>query len=205
MSEATQYGFYIDTAKCTGCKTCHVSCQDDNDLAKELKWRRVYEFGGHNFSKNGDGTISGGAYAYYASIGCNHCNNPACANICPVDAYSKDEETGLVQHDQEACIGCKLCASACPYDAPQFNTNTGKMTKCDGCIDRVKEGKNTICMDSCPMRAIEFGPIAELRAKYGSNADMAGLPASSVTDPNLIIKVNVNANADATVLNPNEV
>ena len=58
MSDVTQYGFFIDTSKCTGCKTCHVSCQDGNDLDKDLKWRRVYEFGGHNFSRNGDGTIS---------------------------------------------------------------------------------------------------------------------------------------------------
>ena len=61
------------------------------------------------------------------------------------------------------------------------------MTKCDTCYDIREQGENPACVDSCPMRALDFGPIAELRAKYGSNADMEGLPNSSLTKPNLVI------------------
>lgn len=83
------------------------------------------------------------------------------------------------------------------------------MTKCDGCFERVAEGFEPICVGSCPLRALEFGPIAELRAKYGTNADVAPLPSSSLTKPNIVIKPNRHARPtnDTTghLANPKEV
>jgi len=62
------------------------------------------------------------------------------------------------------------------------------MTKCDTCLDLRKNGEEPACVTSCPMRAIEFGPIDELRQKYGTNSDIAELPSSSITKPNIVIK-----------------
>src|SRR3546814_6222972 len=62
------------------------------------------------------------------------------------------------------------------------------MTKCDTCYDLRAQGGNPVCVDSCPMRAIEFGLISELRAKHGTNADAEGLPSSSRTHPNLVVR-----------------
>ncbi|SMY15942.1 Anaerobic dimethyl sulfoxide reductase chain B [Photobacterium aquimaris] len=81
---------------------------------------------------------------------------------------------------------------AYPYGAPQYSKEKGHMTKCDGCFERVAEGLMPICVDSCPLRAIEFGEISELRKKYGTNANCAPLPDSNITHPNLIIKLNPN-------------
>ena len=59
---------------------------------------------------------------------------------------------------------------ACPYGAPQYDEAKGHMTKCDGCYERVAAGKKPICVDSCPLRALDMAPIDELREKYGELA-----------------------------------
>ncbi|VAP45763.1 anaerobic dimethyl sulfoxide reductase subunit B [Klebsiella quasipneumoniae] len=98
---------------------------------------------------------------------------------------------------------------ACPYGAPQYNADKGHMTKCDGCYQRVAEGKKPICVESCPLRALDFGPIAELRAKHGQLAAVAPLPSAHFTQPSIAIKPNRNARpcGDTTgyLANPKEV
>lgn len=205
MTDAVQYGFFIDTTKCTGCKTCHVACKDRSDTPLGVKWRRVYEYGGGNWSPNGDGSFGNGVFAYYASVACNHCSDPVCVKACPTAAMHKRKSDGFVHVDQSICIGCQSCSRACPYDAPQFDSERGVMTKCDGCFDRVAEGKLPSCVESCPLRALEFGPIAELRAKYGDNANIQPLPDSSITAPNIVIKMNRLAQAGGRILNEFEV
>ncbi|SHI03401.1 DMSO/selenate family reductase complex B subunit [Ferrimonas marina] len=201
MTDKTQYGFFVDTTKCTGCKTCHVACKDRKDLAKDVKWRRVYEYGGGSWSENADGTVEQDVYSYYVSISCNHCTNPVCMDDCPTGAIYKRREDGLVVIDGGVCIGCGRCAKKCPYDAPQLDRTRGVMTKCDGCYERIEMGRKPICVESCPLRAMDFGPIDELRSKYGTNADINPLPSSGETQPNLVIKKNRNAQAGGEVLN----
>ncbi len=205
----TQYGFYIDTTRCTGCKTCELSCKDDNDLDIGVNWRRIYEYGGGSWVQNEDGTWNQDVFAYHVSISCNHCDQPACTKACPTGAMHKREQDGLVAVNAEVCVGCRYCEMACPYGAPQFDPEKKLMTKCDGCFDRVEQGLQPICVGSCPLRALEFGPIDELRAKYGDRADIAPLPDSGMTKPNLVIKANRHARptGDTTgrILNVREV
>lgn len=202
-----QYGFYIDSSKCTGCKTCQLSCKDNKDLNVGVNYRRIYEYNGGNWVKEGD-TFRQDVFSYYLSIACNHCDEPACTKVCPSGAMHKRED-GFVIVDEDVCIGCKYCSMACPYGAPQYNEEKGHMTKCDGCYERVAEGLEPICVGSCPLRALEFGPIAELRAKYGSNADVAPLPSSLKTKPNIVIKPNRHArptgDQSGFLVNPKEV
>lgn len=210
MSESVQYGFYLDTQKCSGCKTCHVSCKDRKDLPASVNWRRVYEYTGGDWVENADGTVDQSVYAYYMSIGCNHCSKPACVEACPTAAMHKRTEDGLVHVATDLCIGCQNCARACPYDAPQIDPQRKVMTKCDGCYERLAEGKKPSCVGSCPMRALDFDTMDNLRAKYGEgDGHIAPLPASSVTMPNLIIKANKNgqptSGGTGDVNNPAEV
>ena len=128
----TQYGFYVDTSKCTGCKTCQISCKDDNDLPVGVNWRRVYEYGGGDWLQHEDGTFTNDVFTYYMSISCNHCAQPACTKACPTGAMHKREQDGLVTVDANVCVGCRYCEMACPYGAPQYNPEKKHMTKCDG-------------------------------------------------------------------------
>lgn len=147
-------------------------------------------------------------FAYYLSISCNHCDDPACAKVCPSGAMHKRED-GFVVVNEEVCIGCRYCHMACPYGAPQFDEVKGHMTKCDGCYERVAEGKKPICVESCPLRALDMGPIEELRAKYGTLAEIAPLPSAEYTHPNIVLKLNANSRpvGDTTghLANPEEV
>jgi Fe-S-cluster-containing dehydrogenase component len=121
----------------------------------------------------------------------------------------KRSEDGLVIVDQDVCIGCQHCSNACPYGAPQFNKQKGYMTKCDGCYERVAQGKQPICVESCPLRALEFGEIEKLREKHGVNADVAPLPSSHLTLPNIVIELNKNSkptgDTSGFLANPKEV
>lgn len=190
-----QYGFMIDTAACTGCKTCQLACKDYKDQPADINFRRVYEYVGGNWSAQGEGqnqTWTPDVFAYYTSISCNHCETPACVPVCPTGAMHK-LDNGLVEVDTKLCIGCKSCALACPYGAPQYSEAKGHMTKCNGCNERVENGLKPICVESCPLRALDFGPIEELRAQYGNLAAIAPLPAEHYTKPHLVIKPNRKA------------
>lgn len=187
----TQYGFFIDSSRCTGCKTCELACKDFKDLGPEVSFRRIYEYAGGDWQED-NGVWHQNVFAYYLSISCNHCDDPACTKVCPSGAMHKRED-GFVVVDEDVCIGCRYCHMACPYGAPQYNAEKGHMTKCDGCYSRVAEGKQPICVESCPLRALEFGPIEELRQKHGTLAAVAPLPRAHFTKPNIVIKPNATA------------
>lgn len=195
----TQYGFYFDASKCTGCKTCMVACKDKNNLPVGMNFRRVTEFSGGNWRQDrATGAWHQDAFAYYLSISCNECSDPECVKVCPTKAHFKRAEDGLVLIDPKKCIGCGACLAACPYGAPQLDREARKMRKCDTCLDRREKGLNPVCVDACPQRALDFGPIDELRKKYGDCAAIAPLPDASVTKPNLVIHPTKSAKKPGT-------
>ncbi|QIM63070.1 dimethylsulfoxide reductase, chain B [Pasteurellaceae bacterium Orientalotternb1] len=202
-----QYGFYIDSQRCTGCKTCELACKDYKDLTPDVSFRRIYEYCGGTWKQEGEAWTQD-VFSYYLSISCNHCDNPACASVCPSGAMHKRED-GFVVVNQDVCIGCKYCSMACPYGAPQFDDRKGRMTKCDGCFERVEEGKKPMCVESCPLRALDLLPIDELKAKYGEIKDVAPLPPSHFTQPNIALRLNQNAkptgDRSGFLANPKEV
>ncbi|HEC8323375.1 TPA: dimethylsulfoxide reductase subunit B [Providencia rettgeri] len=202
-----QYGFYIDTQRCTGCKTCELACKDFKNLSSDVHFRRIYEYAGGDWTEQ-DGAWHQNVFSYYVSISCNHCEDPACVKVCPSGAMHKRED-GFVVVDESVCIGCRYCHMACPYSAPQFDAVKGHMTKCDGCYERVAEGKKPICVESCPLRALDFGPIEELRTKHGTINEIAPLPAAHYTKPNIVLNLNENCRpaGDTTgyLANPEEV
>ena len=184
----TQKGFYIDLTRCAGCRTCSVACADLNNTPVGLNLRRVIEFEGGSWKKSAEGTWRQDVFAYYVSIGCNECADPACVKVCPTKAHFKRAEDGLVVIDREKCIGCGMCARACPYGVPQLDAKRGKMLKCDGCVARTSRGMMPVCVESCPERALEFGDIEELRRKHGLVDSVAPLPDAGITKPSIVIK-----------------
>nr|WP_081299510.1 DMSO/selenate family reductase complex B subunit [Gilliamella apicola] len=203
-----QYGFFIDSSKCTGCKTCQLSCKDEKDNALGVHFRRVYEYGGGSWQQV-DGIWQNDTFTYYLSISCNHCEQPTCVQGCPTGAMHKRQQDGLVVVNQDVCIGCRYCEMRCPYGAPQFNQQKRVMSKCDGCYERVAEGLKPVCVESCPQRALDFDEIGKLRERHGDERNIAPLPNVELTKPNIVIKPHALARSSGDiqgkVLNPEEV
>ncbi|MGT4214724.1 4Fe-4S dicluster domain-containing protein [Klebsiella pneumoniae] len=88
---STQYGFFIDSARCTGCKTCELACKDYKNLTPEVSFRRIYEYAGGDWQED-NGVWQQNVFAYYLSIACNHCEDPACTKVCPSGAMHKRED-----------------------------------------------------------------------------------------------------------------
>ena len=95
-------------------------------------------------------------FAFYKEM-CMHCNEPACASVCPVGAFIKTAE-GPVVYDAERCIGCRFCMIACPFGVPKYEWSKAfpLVRKCTGCYSRIKEGMEPACATACPT-AITYG------------------------------------------------
>ena len=182
-----QYGFHFDSSRCTGCRTCVMACKDYKDLSQTETFRKLYDFEGGTWTKQEGGAYTTNTFAYHVSVACNHCVVPACVGACAQSAIAKDADTGIVYIDAEACTGDASCVVACPYGAPFINQENGLAAKCDMCQDRVTEGKMPMCVDACPLRALEFGDFEELKAKHGEVSAIAPLPSADQTHPALVI------------------
>lgn len=176
---AKQYGFMVDMNGCYGCKTCSMACISENSTPKGTLWRKVREFLTDDPNSQA-----------FITMSCNHCDSPQCMKVCPASTYSKRPD-GIVVQDHARCIGCRMCIMACPYDAPVFDPAEGRTGKCNLCAERLDEGLQPRCVESCPGAVLHFGEIGELRERYG--ADLAriersyGLPDRNICHPNIVI------------------
>jgi Fe-S-cluster-containing dehydrogenase component len=98
---------------------------------------------------------------------CLHCETPDCVTVCPTGASYKRAEDGIVLVDADKCIGCQLCAWACPYGAREFSEERGTMQKCTLCVDRIynetldEADRQPACVMACPTRARHFGDLGD--------------------------------------------
>jgi anaerobic dimethyl sulfoxide reductase subunit B (iron-sulfur subunit) len=186
-----QYAFHFDASCCSGCKACQVACKDKYDLPVGMLWRRVYEITGGEWTRSGSAWRSS-VFAYNISLACNHCEQPICAEVCPANAIIKRED-GIVLLDPGRCIGCQYCSWACPYGAPQYDAEAGRMTKCTFCLDDLERGIPPSCVAACPLRALDFGERAELQARHGTVEALYPLPAAELTEPAMLISPHKDA------------
>ena len=185
-----KYGFYFNMQRCVGCGACQIACKDKFDIqVYGPRPRRVDTFESGEFPN---------ASVFTTSIACNHCDNPACVRVCPTGAMFKSAEDGLVLHDDSRCIGCKSCIMGCPYEAPQFIEEKGIVVKCDTCYALREKGDLPICVGGCAQRALDFGDVEELKAKYGPElvSECAAMPGADLTNPNVYIRPRAAALAD---------
>jgi anaerobic dimethyl sulfoxide reductase subunit B (iron-sulfur subunit) len=173
--------FTFDASSCTGCKACQVACKDAHGLPPGVLWRRVYEVTGGGWERRG-AAWTNTVFAYHVSIACNHCAEPACVAACPTGACVVRDD-GVVWIDGVACAGCEYCAWACPYSAPQYSADLGRMTKCDLCRDLVDEGGAPACVSACPMRALDLVEMSDVAPAVHPYP----LPAASLTRPRIVI------------------
>ena len=104
-------------------------------------------------------------------------------------AYEKDPVTGIVEHLDDQCIGCKYCMFTCPYDFPSYSKSKGIVSKCNMCVDRLRVGEAPACVQSCPSQAIKIRKVNVADVKQETltagptNQVIAGAPDSSLTHP----------------------
>lgn len=142
-AEGEQYAFQVELDRCTGCKACVSACHSLNGLDEEETWRDVGNYVGSGISQT-------------VTTACHHCESPECLHGCPVAAYDKDEQTGIVRHLDDQCIGCSYCILKCPFDVPKYSKKRGIVRKCDMCHDRLAEGEAPACVQACPTQAIKI-------------------------------------------------
>ncbi|EGO63723.1 4Fe-4S dicluster domain-containing protein [Acetonema longum] len=136
-----QFGFIIDPSRCIGCRACEKACRKEKDEPFPLRTVQLV-------------VDKGKKHHYFISMSCNHCENPECFRVCPEKSYTKRRD-GVVVHQTGRCTGCSRCVKACPFGAPRFNPQTGKVDKCDLCIEHISMGRQPLCVLSCPTKALQ--------------------------------------------------
>ena len=176
-----QYAFEVELDACSGCKACVVACHNLNGLEEDEIWRSV-------------GVLYGGSsqspVLQHVTTACHHCVEPACLLGCPVNAYEKDELTGIVRHLDDQCIGCQYCILKCPYDVPRYSRSKGIVRKCDMCHDRLAVGEAPACVQACPNSAIRISVVKKqsIVEESETNLFLPGAPEPSYTLPSTVYK-----------------
>lgn len=191
----TQYAFAVLSDRCSGCKTCQVACKDHHDLPAGVHFRRVFEVTAGGWVKK-DAAWTTDVSAYYLSVACHHCTPPVCAALCASDAIWKRPD-GIVLIDDTRCTRCRKCESDCPYKAVRWDPFDATVRKCDGCVEEIDQGRHPACVTACPNRALEFGELDELTARFGAVNQVFPLPDEVATSPALVIRPHRDASTIA--------
>ncbi|MCK5519736.1 MAG: hydrogenase 2 operon protein HybA [Candidatus Marinimicrobia bacterium] len=176
-------GILYDATLCIGCKACEVACKNENNMptehdtpaeiaagvsgiwdsggdlnAKTLNKIKVYKNGS---ALHKDQEIDGYSFIKRA---CMHCVDPACVSACPATALTKTEGNGIVKWNADACIGCRYCQIACPFNIPKFEWDdpTPAIVKCELCSHKTEKGGLPGCTEKCPTGASLFGKTKDL-------------------------------------------
>ena len=202
---AKRLGLVIDLDICVGCHACVVNCKEWNTggYPAPLSDQEPYGVSArgawlnrvHSYEVEDD---KNGRTVHFPKS-CLHCENAHCVTVCPTGASYKREEDGIVLVDEDKCIGCGLCAWACPYGARELDGSEGVMKKCTLCIDRIYNEtlspleQEPACVATCPARARHFGDFAdphstvsqlvESRAGYDLMPEMGYQPTNKYLPP----------------------
>ncbi|MDP9501101.1 tetrathionate reductase subunit TtrB [Bisgaard Taxon 45] len=151
-SEAHRYAMLVDLRRCIGCQSCTISCGIENatPLGEFRTTVRQYEVSDEKQVINN----------VLLPRLCNHCDNPPCVPVCPVQATYQRQD-GIVVIDNERCIGCAYCVQACPYDARFINEETKTADKCTFCTHRLEVGLLPACVESCVGGARIIGDLRD--------------------------------------------
>jgi formate dehydrogenase iron-sulfur subunit len=185
----------IDVSKCIGCKACQVACMEWNDTRDAIGYNvGVYD-------NPLDLTENSWTVMRYAEVelepgklewlirkdGCMHCADPGCLKACPSPGAIVQYSNGIVDFQEENCIGCGYCITGCPFNIPRLSKKDNRVYKCTLCSDRVAVGLEPACVKTCPTGCITFGSkedrlhyaaesVAELKERGFQNAGIYDPP-----------------------------
>lgn len=128
---------HINPEKCTGCLQCEMACSYEHEGVFNIAKSRIKVFDFHHEGRKVPYT-------------CTQCAEAWCLHACPVEAIKVNVTTGAKQVYDNVCVGCKVCTIACPFGTINYNSDTGKVVKCDLC------GGDPACATACPTGAITY-------------------------------------------------
>jgi Fe-S-cluster-containing dehydrogenase component/formate-dependent nitrite reductase membrane component NrfD len=143
------YGFAIDLKKCIGCHACTIACKAEHDIPIGVNrcWVKTVEKGRFPDTQR-----------FFFPVLCNQCEEAPCLKICPTGALYERRD-GIVDLNGAACIGCRACMVACPYDQLFIDPNTRTAEKCNFCANRVENQLQPACVSVCPTECRIFGDL----------------------------------------------
>lgn len=145
-----KYRMIHDENLCIGCQACSIACRVENNVPDDVFRLQVRVETKGIFPR---------LKMNFARHSCVMCENPPCVDVCPTHASFQSKD-GLVHIDERACISCKYCILACPYDARFINPLTKAVDKCTFCFEkRVSKALNPACVSVCPTNALVFGDM----------------------------------------------
>jgi len=172
-----RWGMVIDLLKCTGCNACTIACRAENGTPAGISFNKVKKYETGKYPN---------ARMNFLPMPCMHCEKAPCQKVCPTGATYRESD-GRILVNQEKCLGCRACMVACPYEARQFvwekryyyhncgptpfetikqaNYAEGTTVKCTFCDNRLKDGKQPACVETCPGNARYFGDLDDLESE----------------------------------------
>ncbi len=184
----------IDVSKCIGCKACQVACLEWNDTRDAIGTNHGVLDNPPDLTENSwtvmrytEVETGRGLEWLIRKDGCMHCADPGCLKACPAPGAIVQYSNGIVDFQEEYCIGCGYCITGCPFNIPRLSKKDSKVYKCTLCSDRVAAGLEPACVKTCPTGAIVFGTkddmkhhaagrIADLRERGFANAGLYDPP-----------------------------
>jgi formate dehydrogenase iron-sulfur subunit len=189
---------FVDVTTCIGCKACEVACVEWNSYPfRETTFDNTYqtmpttEWNYWNLIKFDEYQPDNGELMWLMRKDqCMHCADPGCLRACPAEGAIVKYVNGIVDFQQQNCIGCGYCISGCPFDIPKFNPQTKKVYKCTLCSDRVGVGLEPACIKACPTGCLHFGTKGDMKALAEQRAEQlrqhSGFANAGVYDPQSI-------------------
>lgn len=183
----SKYGMVIDMTRCTGCQTCVIACQMNNNQRPGVAWSKV-------------DTVEMGEWPegdrFALPHACMHCDDAPCVHVCPTGASVKRPD-GIVTVDYDTCLACGACLMVCPYDARTISfrdewyfdskeaapyetfgtSHVDVAEKCTFCAERVDEGLSPCCVEACPNKARIFGDLDDPEGEANASIEENGAEA----------------------------
>ena len=149
------YGFVIDLKKCIGCHACTIACKSEHDVPLGVNrcWVKTVEKGTFPETQR-----------FFLPVLCNQCEEAPCMKICPTGALYPRHD-GIVDLNGDACIGCRACMVACPYDQLFIDPNTRTAEKCNFCANRIENRLEPACVSVCPTDCRIFGDLDDATSR----------------------------------------
>jgi len=179
---------FVRPERCIGCRQCEIACAVEHSVSKDLAAAVLERPTPTPRIHVEAGPIPGTAFPNR----CRHCQPAPCLGVCPTGAIGRDGALGLVLVNAERCIACAMCAIVCPFSALTFHPQPARggdlahalvATKCDGCVDRVREAREPACAEVCMVGALVYGDLNDLVGEARAQLAHDTLSAAAARPP----------------------